>query len=244
MANSPNVLFDTTRGDVSSKSLLVLGLAPGGLFYESYQDAIAATGSTQATAFQLTSEVNRLTVVTAGTGIALPPSAPGLSIMVINHGTLPVQVYGYIGSTDTVDDVAYATGVNQMQGSVAFYICATSGAWYSEGIGTGYAGSFQTFSFVDALTATGTNQGTALPLTKMMNRVTTTAASTGVILPAAVGGMNVTLINAGANPLQVYGNGTDTINGIAGSTGVTLAAGKTAEYFTTLAGAWHQLLSA
>lgn len=244
MAN--NTLFDTARGDVSSKSLLSLGLAAGGLFYESFTDGIVAGSTqTQAGATQLVSEINRITTNTvSGNGVALPASTPGLTILVINHGAQPVQVYGIYGSTDTVDDVLYTTGVTQMQGSVAFYACTAAGTWYSEGIGTGYAGSFQTFSCKDALTATGTNQGTALPVTTMMNRFTTTAASTGCILPAAVAGMNITIINAGANPLQVYGNGSDTINGTAGAIGVALATGKTAEYFTTVAGAWHQLLSA
>ena len=240
----PAYLFSSNKGDISSANIPGLGLASGTLFTESYQDNITAhAGGGQTLAFQLTSEVNRITTVaTAGDSCILPASAPGLSIMVINHGANPVQLYG-LGS-DQIDDVAAATGVSQMQGSVAFYICATAGQWYSEGIGTGYAGSFQTFSYVDGLTSTGANQAGALQLTKMMNRVTTTAASTGVVLPAAFGGMNITLINAGANALQVYGNGTDTINGIAGATGVSLATGKTAEYFTTLNGAWHQLLSA
>ena len=237
-------LFSSNKGDVSSYALPGIGLAPGGLFYESYQDNITAhAGGGQTLGFQLTSEVNRVTTVaTAGDSCVLPPSAPGLSIMVINHGANPVQLYGQ--GSDQIDDVAAATGVSQMQGSVAFYICATAGQWYSEGIGTGYAGSFQTFSYIDGLVSTGSNQAGALAITKMMNRVTTAASGTGVVLPSAVGGMNITVINAGANALQVYGNGTDTINGTAGATGVSLAAGKTAEYFTTVTGAWHQLLSA
>ena len=246
MALAANTLFDTRIGDVSSLALKSIGLATGGLFVESYQDNIVAhAGGGQSSAYQLTSEINRITTVaTSGDSVALPGSQPGLSIMVINHGVNPVQVYGAPGSSDTVDDVAAATGVSQMQGSVAFYICATSGAWYSEGIGTGYAGSFQTFSCVDALTATGSNQAGALAITRMMNRFTTVASSTGAVLPVAVAGMNITVINAGANALQVYGNGSDTINGTAGATGLSLASGKTAEYFSTIAGAWHQLLSA
>ena len=239
-----NTLFDSKIGDVSSLALKGLGLAPGGLFAESFTDGIvAATTLTQAAAVQLVSEINRITTSSvSGAGVMLPASIPGLTIMIINHGANPVQVYG--NGADAIDDQTSTVGVSQMQGSVAFYACTVAGTWYSEGIGTGYAGSFQTFSCVDALTATGSNQAGALLIKTMMNRFTTVPASTGALLPVAVAGMNITIINAGANSLQVYGNGSDTINGIAAATGVALASGKTAEYFTTVAGAWHQLLSA
>ena len=241
---SSNSLWDANLGVVSSLSLKGLGLAAGGLFFESFTDAItASTPQTQAAATPLVSEINRITVsAAAGNGVVLPASTAGLSVMVINHASNPVQVYGL--GTDTIDDQTATVGVTQMQGSVAFYICATAGNWYSEGIGTGYAGSFQTMSATDGLTATGTNQGTALPIKTMQTRFTTVTSGTGAILPVAVAGMNLVVINAGASTLQVYGNGSDTINGTAGATGVALAAGKTAEYFTTVAGAWHQLLSA
>ena len=237
-------LWDPNKGAVLASNLQGLGLAPGSLFYESFTDGIvAATPQTQAAATPLVSEINRITTcATAGNGLLLPPSAPGLSVMVINHAANPVQVYG--AGTDTIDDQGAASGVAQMQGSVAFYMCATAGQWYSEGIGTGYAGSFQTMSSTDGIAAAGTNQATATPIKTMQNRFTTVTSGTGALLPVAVAGMNLVVINAGANPMQMYGTGSDTINGIAGATGVALAVGKTAEYFTTVAGAWHQLLSA
>jgi hypothetical protein len=240
----PRLIDGSLLNKIFSAGLTIQALKMSGLLYESAADSIVAfAGGGKTSATQLTTEVNRVgTVATSGDSVKLPASAPGLTIMVINHGANPMQVYGL--GTDTIDDVATATGISQMQGSVAFYVCATAGNWYAEGIGTGYAGSFQTFSSKDALTATGSNQGTALLITAMQSRFTTVAASTGAILPVAVAGMDLTIINAGANGLQVYGNGTDTINGTAGATGVTLAAGKTAQYITTVAGAWHQLLSA
>jgi hypothetical protein len=56
-----------------------------------------------------------------------------------------------------------------------------------------------------ALTATGNSQGTALLLTTDFNVVTTTAASTGVILPAIANfGDEVFIANLGANTLAVF----------------------------------------
>ena len=40
----------------------------------------------------------------------------GLTVLVINHGANPMQVFG--SGTDTINDVAAATGVSQMQGSM------------------------------------------------------------------------------------------------------------------------------
>jgi len=74
----------------------------------------------------------------------------------------------------------------------------------------------------DALTAAGTTRGDALTLAAQVNNITTAAASTGVVLPAGVAGDIFIIENAGANLIQVYGNGSDTIDGVAGATGVPL----------------------
>ncbi len=63
--------------------------------------------------------------------------------------------------------------------------------------------SLQTSASV-TVTAAGSNQGTATQLTSDYNVVTTTPASTGVILPASLAGNKVTVVNVGANALLVY----------------------------------------
>ena len=96
-------------------------------------------------------------------------------------------------------------------------------------------------STANALTAAGTNQATALPLTKAINVIATAAASTGVVLPsvATVGiGGYVVIFNRGASPIKVYGAGSDTIDGVAGATGVTLTNALRCEYYATAAGTW------
>lgn len=96
----------------------------------------------------------------------------------------------------------------------------------------------------------GGGQGSATALTGAINRVDTVAtAADSVALPAPTFvGQHVTVINnAAANSMQVFGSGTDTINGVATGTGVAQAAGKTAVYVavtTGTAAAWFRLLSA
>lgn len=86
------------------------------------------------------------------------------------------------------------------------------------------------------LTATGTNVGTALALTSSRNQFSTVASGTGAVLPVAVAGLDVTVFNDGANPLLVYGNGTDTVDGGASA---TLTNAKRCTYYCLTVGAWE-----
>lgn len=117
-------------------------------------------------------------------------------------------------------------------------------------LGKFLAGTAATFTPVLALTAMASgNQSNGTPLTGAVNTVTTVgSANDSVLLPLAAVGLTVVVINgAASNSMQVFGAGTDTINGVATATGVAQAAGKTAAYYCTKsapAGAWFRLLSA
>lgn len=94
------------------------------------------------------------------------------------------------------------------------------------------------FSSTDAVTAAGAAQGTATALTTTINHVTTVAAgANGVALPAAVAGDMCVVVNAQQTALlQVYGNGTDTINGVATATGVSMGLWAEAIFFANTSG--------
>lgn len=209
----------------------------GGLGTETAQDGIVAfAGGGQTNATPITVQMARLTTVaTIGDSIKLPPSAPGLEITVINHGANAVQVFG--SGTDIINDSPTAVGVSQMTYSSVLFFCTTAGLWYSEGLASGFGGpGLQTQSFTNGLTATGTNQATALPLSNMMSRVTTTAVGTGVLLPVSIPGLSVTITNRGANPLTIYGNGTDVVNSVAF---VVMPSNATGTFVTAVAGNWE-----
>lgn len=217
-----------------------------GLLTESATDSITAfAGGGQASAVQLTAEINRLTTVaTAGDSAKLMAAVPGLTIIVINHGANAAQLYGL--GTDTIDDVASGTGVSQMAGSVCIYSCTIVGKWYSNGIGTGYAGSFPTVSYANALTAhAGGGQGSATPITTCIARFTTVAtAGDSAVLPVSAPGMQLTVNNAGANSMNLFPNGTEQINALGASAAFAIAAGKSAQLSCAVAGQWHSVLSA
>jgi hypothetical protein len=92
----------------------------------------------------------------------------------------------------------------------------------------------------NALTAhSGGGQTSALALTSAINNITTVAAAgDSVRLPASAPGLEITATNSGANSMQVYGAGTDTINGIATGTGVAQLPGQTVVYSAAVAGNW------
>ncbi len=131
------------------------------------------------------------------------------------------------------------TPTQRFQGGVDVGALLNSGALFVPG------------SVVTGLTALpGGGQSGATLLTGELNRVDTVAtAADSVALPApAFVGQQVTVVNnAASNAMQVFGSGTDTINGVATATGVSQAAGKTAIYRAVSVGtaaAWFRLLSA
>jgi len=87
----------------------------------------------------------------------------------------------------------------------------------------------------------GGGQTNALPLTTGMSTVSTVATTAdSVRLPTSVvPGITVTIINTASNSMQLYGAGTDTINGVATATGVAQAGGTIGQYFCPAAGVWY-----
>jgi hypothetical protein len=86
----------------NSKSMMGAGLAPltAGAVAGSLIDTMTATGSTQATALQLSADNNIVTTAAAGTGVILPFQAnttPGDSVTVTNLGANALLVYPVVG---------------------------------------------------------------------------------------------------------------------------------------------------
>lgn len=91
----------------------------------------------------------------------------------------------------------------------------------------------------NAVTAAGTNQGTATTLTySEIIRVGTAASGTGVKLPAAKAGMRIFFRNDGANPVTVYPTGSETINGTSSK---SVTNGTSQQFFSSADGTWFSL---
>lgn len=101
-----------------------------------------------------------------------------------------------------------------------------------------------------ALTAhAGGTQAAALALsaTKSYHEATIVAsAGDSLALPLATGSGNIHWVknSAAVNSLQLYGSGTDTIDGVATATGVAILAGKSRLLIDDGAGTWESMLGA
>ena len=110
------------------------------------------------------------------------------------------------------------------------------------------AGGIQSADASGALTAkAGGGQTSATQLTQGVNEITVCATNAdSAQLPPAVAGARVYVGNSGAADATIYGkkDRTDTINGTADATGVTLASTKNAVFFCAIAGKWRMILTA
>lgn len=221
-------------------------LQSGDFFLEAAQDNITAhAGGGQGAAFQITTQTSRVTTVaTAGDSIVLPPSTAGLELLVINHGANAMQVYGL--GADTIDDQAATTGVSQMSNSLVIYTCCATGAWYSEGLSTGFSkqAGLQTVAFANvAANATGT-QASGTPLTGLLNVVSSAGSAYSVTLPASAPGMEITVAcSTATNTVTVFPNAggttTETINALSANAGYAMGALTSTTFVCGVAGQWY-----
>jgi hypothetical protein len=90
-----------------------------------------------------------------------------------------------------------------------------------------------------AISAAGTNQATATALTSMYNVVTTVAASSGVRLPVpAQSGLRCTVVNRGANTLNIYPASGGAIDGAAVNAAFALQSNATIVFESSSGTQW------
>lgn len=97
-------------------------------------------------------------------------------------------------------------------------------------------------SVQDNITAhSGGTKAAAYQLTAGDSRVTTVGAAADSVLapyPAVVGASFAVRNDDASNAMQLFGQGTDTVNGAATGTGISIAIGKKASFRCYTAGAW------
>jgi hypothetical protein len=117
-------------------------------------------------------------------------------------------------------------------------------AFPSRVLGAGTPGGTTTAICGDAansLTAAGSSTTNALALSAVFNRVSTTAASTGVKLPPAEDGALAVVANDGASSLTVYPQSGSTIDGAAS---VAIATTKRRVFIGISPTVWVSILGA
>lgn len=72
--------------------------------------ALTAAGTTKATALQLSSQCNYISVCSSGKGVALPAMSLGDDIDICNNGANNLLVYTTIGVADTITNTSANAG--------------------------------------------------------------------------------------------------------------------------------------
>jgi hypothetical protein len=107
-----------------------LAAAGGG---QSWASGITTTaGGTRSAAVRLVAAINRISVcATAADSVALPPAVGGQEVSIINSGAAATQVFAAIGTSDTINGVAAATGISVAAAGKAQFISPGPGLWFS-----------------------------------------------------------------------------------------------------------------
>jgi hypothetical protein len=100
---------------------------------QSYATSITATaGGTRAAAIPLRAAINRIAVcATAADSVALPPAVGGQEVSIINGGAAAAQVFAAVGTSDTINGVAAATGISLAAAGKAQFVSPGAGLWFT-----------------------------------------------------------------------------------------------------------------
>jgi len=149
-------------------------------------------------------------------------------------------------------------GANQVPSRFEFWTANSSGT-LTKALTIDAAQTVPTFNISQVLKLSGVETGitagagggqgnaVALSATKTVHNITTVSSGNdSVKLPASTGGGTVHWVknSAAANSAQLFGNGTDTIDGVAAATGVAVAAGKSRLVCDFASGTWLSILGA
>jgi hypothetical protein len=137
-------------------------------------------------------------IVFSGADASLGPQNITMRVYPTSNGTLSFE--GTAGQLFSI--------TNSMSGSI-FSVNDVSGIPSIEVLDNGIVklaefGGFVAYGVSQAVTAAGSTQATATPLTRPINNITTVPASSGVIFPAAVPGMRILVRNNTVTSVRVY----------------------------------------
>lgn len=143
-----------------------------------------------------------------------------------------------LGTTGVFSTTLSATG-NANIGNIG-----TGGVITATGNITGANIISTTYSIQSVLasqTAAGTVQGNALAITRSVFECSTVASGTGVVLPTAVAGMTITVINNGLNALNVYPASGASINSLSTNVAYSLLVGARLQFIALSSTKWYTL---
>ena len=230
-ANVPLVQNGTSNVAIASGANVTLGVA----------------GTARITATSAGGNVNGTLGVSGNANVGNIGGATGIfttaaNTPLVQNGTSNVAIASganvTLGVAGTTRITATSTGAN-VTGTLGVSGILTGSANVS---GTNVISSAYQISSVNAaVSAAGTTQGTGTVLATQFNVVSTVASGAGVVLPVAVAGMRITVLNTSANALLVYPASTGIINSQAANASYSQPAGSRLDYISTSTTQWYTL---
>lgn len=205
----------------------------------SSQTGITATASgTQATAYALTTRVNNVTTVAnANDSISLLSKPLGKVVWVMNNGANSMQVYG--AGTNTINNIATATGIAHPAGALVAYIGITATNWEAQLADSATFGALVATTFNGNTINTGSDTVTTNAAVQTLTNKTLTNPVIAGPIPVAVGSSATAAAGSGTYLLNTVGGSTLTLPAATG-TGNTYRVIVTA----TTTSAAHKILAA
>ena len=166
-------------------------------------------------------------------------------------GASGVGTSGYSGTSGTPGPATAINATAQASGTYYVVGVASAGTNQTPSVTTtapisfdAAAGSLSTIlinSVGTGISAAGSTQGTATALTKTVNIVSTVAAGSGVVLPTAVAGRLIYIVNTNGNSVQVYPASGAAINTLATNANLTQSNGAALQYIASSATQWYTI---
>lgn len=205
LATPPPIALQHMAQEIDAASLQNGGTVTGSLIMVggsidlSAQDAVTASGSTQATGTALTGQLSNLSSVAAGTGVNLLPSAAGLVETVMNTGTAGAIAYAAQGNTvDTINTIAGSIGVVVPPGGMGFFSSTKAGTIEANGINPKKVDYLaNTASAAATLTASSMATGEVLNVIDMTGSLSGGAALTLPTVAAYLAALPFANLNSG-----------------------------------------------
>jgi hypothetical protein len=120
-----------SSGNITAPSYI----ANTGYFVRSFNASVSAAGSTQGAGTVLTTEFNRVSTVTSGSGVVLPSATAGMSIVIVNSSANTLLVYPASGAA--INSLSTNVGYSHVTLATLQYIAISSTQWYT--VGASYA---------------------------------------------------------------------------------------------------------
>jgi hypothetical protein len=110
-------------------------IANTGYFVRSVSASVSAAGTVQGNATALTTEFNRVSTVTSGSGVVLPSATAGMAIAIVNSSANSLLVYPASGAA--INSLSTNVGYSHETLATLQYIAISSTQWYT--VGASYA---------------------------------------------------------------------------------------------------------